>query len=284
MRIYIIIISLLLLLISCEYAPPTEYIPEIYVEGYLIVDEPIRNIVVMNSQPVQSTYNYENSLIRNAEYVRIIEGTNEYVLTISDSGETGYYYPDTTVLIKPQTEYSLDIKLASGKIITAKTKTPKRLDWIKPPADTIYYPKDTLDLPEVDTLEFYWDRGWLYYFIRIKCLDTLGYGEYLTPQTEEENRRIIRPWGEGSRDYNDVNRWVGPILNNKSPVVWNALKWYGRNEVSVYAPDYNFLSWFIHYQRSGFYEPLLSSIDGAMGVFGSASVVRKESFIIKNQP
>ena len=71
--------------------------------------------------------------------------------------------------------------------------------------------------------------------------------------------------------------WAGPII-------WNFFKWFGMHEVSIYAPDENFLNWALQYFINSNYDSRHNSINGGIGVFGSASVVRDTSFIIKNQP
>jgi hypothetical protein len=284
-----LLISLLLIffLISCQDAPPTNYVPQVYVQAYLIVDEPIRNLILMQSQPTNVTFNPDSSLIRDA-LVRIKEDNiNEYVLSFRDSGDKGYYLQDSTYLIKPQTNYYLDITLKDGTHITGQTQTPGRFKWNKPLKDTVYYPTDTLKLPAVDSLKFSWEKapgifGW--YLISVTCLDTLGYGKYLNPVTDENNRRIYKPHEEYSADYTDITRWTGPIPNTETSFVWTVLRWYGSTQVSIYAPDYNMLRWFIQYQRSGFIDERLKSVNGALGVFGSASIIKKNTFIMKNQP
>ncbi len=276
----------MIIISSCEDAPPSEYIPKIFVEAYLIVGEPIQNIIIMSTQPVQDSFKYSNSLIRDAVVLIKEESGAEYLLEFKNDSLPGYYYPDTSIKIKSKTNYYLTAKLKDGTIITAQTKTPALLTWKVELKGIIRYPKDTLKLPNEDSLKFSWksDDGQYFYLIRVKCLDTLEYGIYLTPPTEEKNRRIYRPWEENVPFYNDVTRWGGPIPNTESNVVWNAIKWYGLNEVSVIAPDPNFLAWFINYQRSGKYESVLNnSVQGALGVFGSASVLSKNTFVFKNQ-
>ncbi len=293
-RIYIPFIMIvtalaIIMLPSCESDLPNDYIPRVFVEGYLIVGEPITNIVVEMSQPVSDSFKYDQSLIDDAE-VNISDSDNTYPLEFRNEGgdRYGYYYPDTTFLVKPNTTYKLEITLKDGTYITGETKTPEEFQWIKPPKKVIYYPQDTLNLLENDTLEMEWSNPlgyeW-YFFIRVRCLDTLGYGEYLSPPVLNEfNRRIFKPFGGGSRYYNDRALWVGPLPASKVPFAWNFLKWYGFNEISVYLPEFNFLRWFLHVQRFPQYQPLLSSLEGAMGTFGSASVIYDTTFIMKNQP
>ncbi|MCL5990505.1 MAG: hypothetical protein M1419_00170, partial [Bacteroidetes bacterium] len=78
--IFVAIFSIIIIN-ACEDAIPSDYIEEKFVEAYLIVDEPIRNIVLMSTQPVNKKFDYANSLIRNAE-VKIIGDGKEFILSI----------------------------------------------------------------------------------------------------------------------------------------------------------------------------------------------------------
>ncbi len=283
----IILFSFILVFLNyaCEDPAPLEYIPQNFIEAYLIVGEPIKNIKIMRTQPLVDSFNYKNSFITDANVKIKYENQILELIPNSDVFE-GYYYPDTNLLVKPNTKYNLEVKLKDGKIITGETITPGVLKWKRQLPQLIYYPVDTLKLPANDTLKLSWEQvpGTIVYFIRVKALDTLEYGKYLNPPTDEKNRRIVRPWERGSSaEYNEITRW-GFIPNTESPVVWTALKWYGLNEVSILAPDYNFLRWFLQYQRKGQIDPLLTSVNGAIGIFGSFSEIRTKSFVVKNQP
>lgn len=296
MKIYKLLIPLFMLgMMACEEAPPSDYIPQTFVEAFLYVDQPIERIILQTSQPLTDSFQLENSLIRDAD-VRIIEVNKsnkteiEFLLQFRNNNESpGYYYPDTDYKIKPNTLYKFWANVA-GNIITGETTTPDRINWIKPLKDTLQYPLDSLNVPSPDSLEFTWNKipGIDFYMIRVMCLDTLEYGLYLSNNPEEKNRRVYRPWEENSPFYNELTRW-GLIPSNKpgvvtSPVVWNSIKWYGKNEITVYAPDFNYLKWFLHYTRTREYQPLLESVSGALGVFGSASLITTETFVLKNQP
>lgn len=286
-RIKFIVLSLLIIFLaySCEDPAPFDYVPQNFVEAYLIVGKPFNNIKIMRSQSLVDSFNYKNSFITDAE-VKIKFENQALDLIPNPDIFQGYYYPDTNVVVKPNTKYNLEVRLKDGNIISGETVTPGIIKWKKQLPQLIYYPIDTLKLPANDTLKLSWEQvpGTIVYFIRVKCLDTLEYGKYLVPPTDEKNRRIVRPWERGtSAEYNEITRW-GFIPNTETPVVWNSIKWYGLNEVSVLAPDYNFLRWFLQYQRKGQIDPLLTSVKGAIGIFGSYSEVRTTTFVVKNQP
>ncbi|MBP7214392.1 MAG: DUF4249 family protein [Candidatus Kapabacteria bacterium] len=274
-------IIITVILASCEDKAPTDYIPSYFVEALLIVDEPIKDIRILISQPLRDSFNYDNSLIRNAK-VQVIDGDSIYDLTISPNDIKGYYYPDTNYKIKVNTLYKLKVTLANGDIITGETTTPDRFDWITRPDYYIQYPKDTVNLPSPFSIQWELLNSVLYYIVSVRCLDTLNYGKYLDPPADEKNRRISRPWNLRETYYRDFSYWV-IVPSSKVPIVWTVFKWYGLHEVSVYAPDFNFLRWMVQVM-TGNLNPLLSSVKGAYGYFGSASVIRDTSVILKNQP
>jgi len=279
----IFLLGFLLFVNSCEDPVPTDYKEEKYVEAFLLVGEPVKNIIVMKTQPVTVAFNYDSSLVHDA-FVKIIDDEKEMILEFRDGKDAGYYFPDTTYLIKPETDYKLEIICCDNTVLTGETTTPAAFNWINPPKKQIQYPKDTLDLPFVDSLVFEWEgsRDIFFYMISVRCIDTLEYGKYLDPATEESNRRIGKPFSNDLR-YRELSTWTF-MPNTKTPVVWNIFKWFGMHEVSIYAPDSNFLNWALQYFISSNYDSRHNSINGGIGVFGSASVVRDTSFIIKNQP
>ncbi len=281
-KILIALIVALYIFTACEDLPPDTYLPQVYVETYLIVDKPIENVKLMFTQALTDTFRYENSFIRDADV--LIHYNNKTLKLVCDaSGIDGYYYPDKSIKVLPETEYRLEVKLKSGSIIKAKTFTPRRFKWTVPPTPTLQYPKDTLKLSDSpDTLKIAWERvpNTIYYFIRIACMDTLLYGKYLTPPTKDSNRRVYKPYANTeSPSYNRTQIW-GFVPLNEAPVVWTFFKWYGKQKISVLAPDFNFLKWSLQYFQMGQYDPLLGNIEGeGIGIFGSASEIDFDSFL-----
>ena len=278
-----------LLVAACEDPAPTDYIPQNVVTAYLIVDQPIRGIVVARSQAVADSFKYSNSVIRDAD-VRIIEGANTYRLQYrTDCNNIGeYYLPDTTILVQPEKSYRMEIALSDGGRITGQTVTPARVAWVKPPRALLQYPADTANLPSPDSLSFEWTAvpKTREYIISVSCVDSLEYGRYLTPATEEKNRRTSSVINQNARRrYNETTRWAF-VQTSKLPLVWFAYKWYGLHDLTVYAPDPNMVEWF---KQTRFgpneFNALLSTVEGdGIGVFGSASVVGQRQFLLKNQP
>jgi hypothetical protein len=121
----------------------------------------------------------------------------------------------------------------------------------------------------------------------VTVLDTLGYGMYLDPPTDEINERTNNLPFEDPDDppfYTKI-RW-GFIQANQAPTVWAAFRWYGRNEVSILAADKALLDWFKATQWGGRtveYRAQYSNVRGGLGVFGSASIVSQEVLVLKRK-
>lgn len=277
-----------LILVSCEDEAPTNYIPRNYLEAIIIVDEPIQNIRVLRSQSVNQKYELENASIKDAEVIISSEG-NDYILEYSGDAHTGYIYGDSNYLVKPDTDYQIEVRLKDGSVITGETHTPGRFEWIRKPYQEVYYPEDTLKLPKIDSLQISWTPEEMtgFYLLSVTCQDTLEYGKYLNPPTDEKNRRAYNVFSDEDSFYNDVTMY-NLIANTSTPTVWLAFRWFGPQTITVQAPDYNYLRWFL--QFAGFdgrqeYNEILTTVKGdGIGVFGSASEIKADMFLYKNQP
>lgn len=281
---FVVFISFLL---GCEDAPPTDYVQQYYVEAYLIVDEPVDGLKLQRTLPIQDSFKLEKALVKDA-IVKIKFEDKEIQLAFRDTGDIdnkAYYFPDTSFKVQPNTTYHLEILTSDGVKITGTTITPQRFEWIEKPPDTLYYPKDSVNFSDGKTARVKWTSvpGTLFYLAMYKCLDTIDYGKYLTPQTEEKNRRTYRPNARSGMDYNEITAWDG-VANVEYPIIWMRFKWFGKHRMVIYAPDFNYLRWTLQYFRTQQINPLLSSVSNAVGVFGSASKIEAEFFLMKNQP
>ncbi len=280
---YTAYLTAIIFLLSCEDPVPNDYEKEYIVTAFLIVDKPLEEIIVMETQPLTETFNHDSSLVKDAR-VKISTETDSWLLSYRTGKKPGYFFPDTSVKVQPETKYSLEIILPDSTFLTGETITPPRFDWVVPPKDFIRYPSDTLNPPFIDTIVFSWQAvpDVEYYLIEALCLDTLDYGKYLSPPTTEINHRVYRPFAS-EESYRELSAWAF-IPSTATPVVWNFFKWFGRHKAAVYAPDPNMLDWFRQYLFKSSYDPLLSTIEGGKGCFGSASMVQKEIFLLKNEP
>lgn len=284
-KIKFILLTLLIgtILTSCEDVAPTEYSPTYIVQGLLEVGKPINDVVVFQTQSLRDSFIYDNSIFKSAD-IRIFSEGRTFQLTY-DATLKRYIYPDTSYKVKELTEYLLDIKMPDGKILKSRTFTPKSISWIKRPDTQIQYPLDTINLPSNYKISWTKSDTIQFYLIRIKPLDTLEYGKYLKPPTDEKNRRIMRSWIRRPEYYfRETTSWAF-LPTTEVPIVWNSFKWYGLTEVKIYAPDANYLKWTLQNFAVRDFNQLLNSIEGdAFGCFGSAATIYDTSFVLKNQP
>lgn len=290
-KIYLMLLVLpALFLASCESEDFNEYVPKYYVEAILLVNEPITNIKIFQTVPVDQSYIHNEAIVKDAK-IRIYNDSEDYLLSFTEADKSYYSYDDSSVKVKPNTKYNLEITLADGKKITSSTTTPGTFDWVRSPGETIQFPVDTINQPRAPyNTDLIWteEASTSFYLLSVKCLDTLEYGKYLNPQTDEMNRRcysIFRDFEEAYYEFSTSNL----IANTTTPIVWLAFKWFGLQEVTVAAPDFNYLKWYIqmaNFDGNSYHEPLLDSVEGidAIGVFGSASEIRKQTVLLKNQP
>ncbi len=271
-------------MIGCEDQPPTDYSPLPYVQGYLLVGEPIQDIVVSLSQPIDQPFDYEGSLVADADVSVEVGGQVIPLVYRELPGGGSYACPDSSVRVTAETTYRLVVHMPDGKVVHAETTTPQAIAWsIEPPA-RVQYPNVTTDLQTSDSLRMVWTAGnSSEYLLRVLSLDTLGYGTYLIPRTGEYNARTNSRGGKRGTTYS-LTQWVFAPLN-RMRLGWSSFTWFGRNEITVFAPDSWFLEWFksVQFSRiSAEYDQQESNIIGGLGVFGSASILRSELFLQKN--
>jgi hypothetical protein len=280
------------LLGGCEDAPPNDYVPQYVVTGYLLVDRPIADIVLTRSQSLTDTFKVRKGLVPDATVRVKADGASyDLVYRASEGGTGDYYLPDTTIKVRPKTMYTLEITTKDGSTMTAQTVTPDRFAWTQAPRDTVKIPakKDPAYLNPPDSLDLAWTNtaGVTEHLVEVRALDTAEYGKYVTPTTDQKNRRIDPDLDEQDQlHYNDLARW-GFVPSTTTPIVWAAFKWYGPQVVSIYAADRNFVNWFKMTQWTGNaqFDPLLGNVRGeGIGIFGSASVISARDFVVMTTP
>ncbi len=278
------ILLALLFVSSCEDAPPTDYLPRPYVQGYLLVGEPIQDIIVAVSQPIDQPYDFGSSLVRNAEVQIQVDERIIPLVFREQPGGGSYVSVDSSIRVQPQTTYKLFIRMPDGAVVRAETTTPAIIAWLDSPPDRVQYPRDTTRLAADDSLSVSWTSGGSTDFlVRVMALDTVGYGGYLSPATSEPNARTNNRGERRSINYS-LTRW-GYTAQSRTQIAWSSFSWFGRNDIAIFSPDRWFLKWFKSVQFSRLspeYDPQESNISGGIGVFGSAAVISKEMFVQKN--
>ena len=286
-----IILFTLFILSSCEDPVVLDkYIETILIEALLIVDQPITQVRLTRTLPLNEPYYYGNALIRNADIFIYENKDKEIKLTFieydtANIKQSGYYYQDTTYKVNPNTEYKLKVILDNGNEITGTTTTPNRIEWIKKIDPVFPYPDDTFNLPVYSGGETEWTLSSAFYIYSITCLDTLKYGIYLDPPTDDTNRRIrIRKYNNNNDEPRPVEVTISSLAyKNTMAFNWLYCRWFGKHQLNVYAIDINYARWFLYYLASPNLNDKSYSVKGAAGYFGSASTIEAEFFLQKNK-
>jgi hypothetical protein len=297
LKLLLVMAALSTFFVACEDSAPFEYQEQRYVEGYLIVDKPIGPIGVLKTMPMDQKYDRTKAHIKDA-IVTISVDDKEYQLEFVDEPgkDLGYYLRDESVIVEPMKRYNLKV-VDGDNTYTGTTFTPTRIGWTLPPRPQLQFPLDTVNLPGNPDYDLAWEKEDKsdknnFYLLMVKPLDTLNYGTYLNPPTQEMNRRNYHPFfnsGDGGEDENEDENYyelttLNLIANDATPTVWLAFKWFGKQDIQVFLADANMLKWFIMTWQQSTYDPNFGSIENGMGCFGSASVISGETFLLKNQP
>ncbi|MBU3679946.1 MAG: DUF4249 family protein [Candidatus Kapabacteria bacterium] len=274
---------------GCEDPVPTDYKEEIMLEGLLLVGEPLQDVRILKTLPVTDTFSFERASLPDAKISVFADGVSIPMEFIPDSRGGTYRAVDTSYRVKAATLYSVAVR-ANGATLTASTRTPATFAWITPPKTWIRFPQaDSLLTAVDDSLLVTWSpvQGTELYIIGLTCLDTLGYGAYLDPPTSDTNLRTVRPKPDffdrsGTLIANERTT-LGATPFTTSQTVWGVFRWYGQHELRVYAPDGAFLEWFylVGGGRRSSYDYRLGNIRGGLGVWGSASLIKQRSFLLK---
>lgn len=288
-RLILSVLLASLLFAGCEDPVPTDYTEEIMLEGILLVGEPLQDIRVMRTLPVTDTFRFEQAIVSDARIIVTANGVDVPITFVDGPRGGSYRAVDTSYRVQANTLYSVVVE-ARGSQLTASTRTPVTFEWKTPPRYLIQFPsKDSLLLPVDDSLLVSWTPvpNTELYIIGLTCLDTLNYGSYLTPPTADTNERTERPRPDffdrsGTLVANERTT-LGATPFTTSQTVWGIFRWYGLHELRVYAPDRAFLEWFylVGGGRRSSYDYRLGNITGGLGVWGSASLVKSNSFLLK---
>jgi len=275
---------------GCEDPVPTDYKEEILLEGLLLVGEPLDNVRILRTLPVTDTFSFERASIPDATIIVRADGVDIPMEFVADPRGGTYRAIDTAYRVKSNVVYSVAVK-ARGAELSASTRTPTPFEYTAPPRPWLRYPSsDSLLVSVDDSLLISWTEvpATDLYIISITCLDTLGYGQYLQPPTSDSNSRTVRP----NPDFFDQS---GTLLANErttlgvtrfttTQTVWGVFRWYGPHEIRIYAPDKAFSEWIdlIGSGRRSSYDYRQSNVRGGLGAWGSASVIKQRTFLLKN--
>ena len=264
---------------------------DLVVDALLLVDQPLPELYVRRSLAADIAYDRGATGVADAR-VRILQGDRvfEYAPDAEDPGR--YLPPPDPPRVEPRTEYQLEVEVG-GQRLWGRTTTPDRLrvrkavliDW-----ETGEVMRTLKSFAEAGDGVFEAPENQLLYLegvleIHLEAAEAAGYQAGIF-SLDESPEKVNEDLDEFYDDDEDPSRNESPPLAVTEGVVrwpWFAVYYTGRSIVKVYALDQN---WFDYartnadqQQQGGnagglagdnFERPLFS-VEGGLGLFGSAS-------------
>lgn len=285
MRIFLLIAAAAW--IGCDTLTPSEFESEVVVESYLAVDEPLPEVRLTRTIPLDASY--DPDLIA-------ISGAGVRVELLSEGGAVerrydyresevspGIYRPGgfpTVASVRPLRMYRLVVHAPGERdSITAVTTVPGQMSVVDVNRDSVVFQSDPPLTFELSRPE-YPGRQSVFIF-STRAADAVV--EQLTPFA----RGLYE---DGDVTLEELSVRMSPVLNAENfeetedgslriQFPWLAIYFYGRNEVTVRALDDNLYD-FIRsqsVQQGGSTRPpgeipnALEHVDGGRGIFGSSA-------------
>jgi hypothetical protein len=272
------LILLALFLTSCVAYDQDGYEERYVVSSYQEAMKPFDEVTLTRTSPINATYDFANVAISGAT-VRVMElAADGSVTTVFDfpMASPGIYRAaDAAALVRPLTRYRLEIDIpGNDRLITATTLVPDTFRVKALNSRTLPYQGS--EQFEANLTQSEYPGRQTYYVITTTALDT---AQGMTPFYAEFNDEDRDVTTVSSGIINQLNYIALPdgSINLKYP--WLAVAYFGPNRITFYAIDdnvYDFVrSASVQLGGSttspGEIENVLSTIDGAIGVFGSMS-------------
>ena len=264
---------------------------ELVVDAVLLVDQTLPELFVRRSQAPDRPYDLEAAGVGDAR-VRILQGDRAFEYAADPESPGRYLPPSDPPRVEPRTEYQLEVEVGEQRV-WGRTTTPARLrvrqavliDWetgeilrtlksfaeagdgvFEAPENQLLYPEGVLE-------------------IHLEAVEAKGYQAAIF-NLERYPNKVNEDLDEFYEDDPDPSKNESPPLEVPEGIVrwpWFAVYYTGRSIVKVYALDQN---WFDYartnadqQEQGGWagglagdnFERPLFSVEGGMGIFGSAS-------------
>ncbi len=265
------------------------------VDAILIVGRGLPVVFLKTTLAPDAPYSEEAAALTGAAVTVSSEGIDFFYA--EDDSTPGRYLPPPGETVLAETDYSLEVALADGARITARTTTPALFDV----SEWLHLDETTLETrARLRTFEELGDSVYVAPENQIVYLDGLLESRFPAPSGAGLYQVGILSLDEGSpfviegdfldeEDYEDFARAVSsPTLEAADGFVrlpWFAIFFAGRHKITVHSVDRN---WFDLVRSApeisgaagpvvggnagdGFERPIFH-VEGGMGLFGSASV------------
>ncbi|SHG12125.1 protein of unknown function [Fodinibius roseus] len=280
-RILLFVIGVTVLA-GCEFYEQDEYREYYVVEAYLVAYDPLPDIILSKTVPIEEEYVYSDASVNDASVeVRLLnaDSTINERYTYGSGGE-GLYYPTESAAVQEKQLYQLYVTLPGGDSIEAKTYVPGDFETVNRQElpDQYRYRGDKQIEITTTRSEYHTGRQAYYVFtVNAEKPDSTNLTPFYADLVGEQERSLQNYSVHSSGIINEGNYSPTPEGNITLKVPWLSIAFYGHNEVVTNAIDDNMYD-FLRSQETqtggfslspGEIQNIRYNINGGIGIFGS---------------
>ncbi|SMO75461.1 DUF4249 family protein [Gracilimonas mengyeensis] len=290
----LLVLFLILFLSACEDLEPEPYQPEYVVESVLVANAPLPEIHLFKSSKEDEDFNWGDAMVDDAIIeIHLIDSNGNIEKKYSyQSRSKGKYIAETIDLVKASRVYDILVIIPddNNHQIRGRTEIPGEISIVSTPKDTIYYQSESL--LEVDIMD-YNDEDQNSIFMNTYKAGK-PYLKNLTPyyasQAEEDTMSTYYNNFNHTQDL--VSEISFPKNSDQSITIhfpWKEFPYFGPYSIFIQSIDENLYDHLrtANAQFSGstptpgqIYNAI-DHIDGGIGLFGSMSVGRVQTYVQK---
>ena len=281
------VLAALLVLSACDTYEQDDYADEIVVEAYLAAGEPLPEVKVSRTAPIDRFYRFEDFAVDDASVVVSLldeAGGVEARYPYVRAAEGRYRPAGQAVAVQPLRRYALEVDVpGEAGTVRASTLVPGGFRVLDFTADTVRY-QGTEQFQARVTRSDYPGRQ-SYYIFTLVALDTsFGltpfYADFVGDDDDDAQPEDFMRNASGLS--NEANFDPNPDGTLTMRLPWVAIAFYGPNEIVANALDDNLYDFLRSRLQGGTRSPgemdnLLDHVDGGRGIFGSMA---RDSFTV----
>jgi hypothetical protein len=286
--------SAILILAACESLSQDDYKEYVFAESYLVANEPLHEVRVSTTKPVDDEYRFFDAALNNANVQIVLideNGNDEEVFSYVYSEVPGIYVPATPDhRAIPKRTYRIDIDFNDrSEVLRAKTTVPDQFEIISETPDTlIYQSQEQLSITISAHEKVHQQKVYVF-----SAVVPEPQYDNLTPfynalVDNDENVQIYDFMVNSSGLINEGNFEVNPDGSITLKFPWLAVAFYGENLVVANSIDKN-LHDLVRSQQVQFgggttlspgeIPNLIYNMEGGIGVFGSMATDTVKTYI-----
>ena len=287
-----VLISLLILAVSCQKYPQDSYKQQYVVQAYMVAQQNLPYVDVAQTIPAASKFSYDSTAVNDAQVSIFLLDDNGNIVKdypYRNSNFAGIYQPAIAAPVLPRHKYQLHITFPNNSdVINAYTTVPDTFHHVDSIPDTVTY-QQKKPIVIRTTPSYYPGRQNIYIFT-VLAADTsknMMTPFYLDRVNNDKNIHPSQFQKNSSGIINQDNYSVNADGTLSLNFPWIGVAFYGNNKLITNAIDDNLYD-FIRSQSvqtggstipPGQIQNVINHVKGGIGVFGSLASDTVSTFI-----